>query len=169
MLCEKTAIHGSWFEARWTTAFCALALVLCCAACSRTVELTPLTPRDIAESGTLVLDAPRQTVFGACVLALRKQGYAIDVAEPETGLVVTMRRRERESPPGRPIYREYIVEVKDLPGGRAQVEVWPSVTEADTRMGNRPYTAPAWDLDEERAAWTRLFEDVRGIVERASP
>ena len=106
----------------------------------------------------------------ACVLALRNQGYAIDAAEPETGLVVTFRRPvEQGSGPGARLFRAYILEVKATAGGRARVSAWPAVSEADVARGNRPYTAAAWEMDEERAAWARLFEDIRGLVERASP
>lgn len=147
-----------------------LAFVLVCGGCGRAVELTPLTPGDIAESGTLVIDAPRQTVLDACVLALRKQGYVIDAAEPVTGLVVTQRRPEpRDARSGDDLFRSYVVEVKDMLGGKVEVSAWPAVSEAEISKGNRPYRARAWDLDEERAAWARLFEDVRGIAERASP
>lgn len=148
----------------------ATALVLACAGCGAGAELAPLTPEDVAESGTLMLDAPRQTVLDACVLALRKAGYAIDVARPETGLVVTMRRLVPDAgSSGRGLYRAYVLEVKDSPGGGARVSAWPAVSEHEVARGNRPFEAPAWDLDEERAAWARLFEDVRGIAEKASP
>lgn len=171
MLWRRVDIHVGRSRTRWAAVSRALtlALVLACGACRSAAELTPLTPGDIAESGTLVLEAPRQTALEACVLALRKQGYAIDVADPKTGLLVTQRRAEPESSPGMRLFRSYVVEVKDMPGGRVQVSAWPSVSEADIARGNRPFTALAWDLDEERAAWTRLFEDVHGILERASP
>ncbi len=174
MLCKQDGVHGSWPLARGAGAFSilplALVLALSCGACGGGTALTPLTPKDIAESGTLVLDAPKQTVLGACVLALRKQGYAIDVAEPETGLVVTFRRpAERGSRSGERLFRAYILEVKSVPGDRARVSAWPAVSEADVSRGNRVYAAPAWEMDEERAAWARLFGDIRGIVERASP
>ncbi len=172
MLRMQNGVYGSWPLARGVGVFSmlALALALWCGACGGGTELTPLTPKDITESGTLVIDAPRQTVLDACVLALRKQGYAIDAAEPETGLVVTFRRPgEQGSRPGARLFRAYIVEVKATAGGRARVSAWPAVSEADVARGNRPYTAPAWEMDEERASWARLFEDIRGIVERASP
>jgi hypothetical protein len=44
-----------------------------------------------------------------------------------------------------------------------------AVPAADLHRGTRRFTMPAWDLAEEHAAWTRPFEDVRGIVERALP
>ena len=172
MLWKRNGVHGTWSKARGAQALpsLTLALALSCGACGGGTKLTPLTPEDVAESGTLVLDAPRQTVLDACVLALRKQGYAIDAAEPETGLVVTFRRpAEQGSRPGARLFRAYVLEVKSVPGDRARVSAWPAVSEADIARGNRPYTAPAWELDEERAAWARLFEDIRGLVERASP
>ncbi len=172
MLWKKSGMYGSWPLARRAEALplLALALALSCGACGGGAELTPLTPKDIAESGTLVLDAPRQTVLDACVRALRKQGYAIDAAEPETGLVVTFRRpADQGSRPGARMFRAYILEVKRVQGDRARVSAWPAVSEADVARGNRPYTAAAWEMDQERAAWTRLFEDIRAIVERASP
>lgn len=174
MLCEKSTIHGSRLDCRRATASLArtlaLALLLLCGACAGAPELAPLTPGDIAENGTLVLDAPRQTVLDACVLALRKQGYAIDAVGPDSGLVITVRRpAKQQSSSGARLFRAYVVEVTALPGGRVQVSAWPSVTEADVARGNRRFAAPGWDLDEERAAWAQLFEDVRGIVERASP
>ena len=172
MLGKRNFVFGSWPLARGAEvlSMLMLAIALSCSACGGVTELTPLTPEDIAGSGTLVLDAPRRTVIDACVLALRKQGYAIDAAEPETGLVVTFRRPvEQGSEPGARLFRAYIVEVKATEGGRALVSAWPAVSEADVARGNRPYTAAAWAMDEERAAWARLFEDIRGIVERASP
>ncbi len=170
MLRKRIDVFGRWTKARGAKALSMLTLALACGACGGGAALLPLTPEDIAESGTLVVDAPRQTVLDACVLALRKQGYAIDAAEPETGLVVTFRRPvEQGAEPGARLFRAYIVEVKATEGGRAQVSAWPAVSEADVARGNRPYTAAAWAMDEERAAWARLFEDIRGIVERASP
>ena len=78
MLWKRISIHGRRAKVCWIAASLTLALVLLCGACGGGAELTPLTPKDIAESGTLVLEAPRQTVLDACVLALRKQGYAIE-------------------------------------------------------------------------------------------
>ncbi len=174
MLWKKNDVHGSWPLARRAAAFPILTLVLMlalsCGACGGGPRLTPLTPEDIAESGTVVLDAPQHAVLDASVLALQKQGYAIDAADPGTGLVVTFRRPvEQGSQPGARLFRAYILEVKSMPGDRARVSAWPAVSEADVARGNRPYTAAAWEMDEERAAWARLFEDIRGLVERASP
>ncbi len=174
MLWKQDGVHGSWSKARRLEAFwiltLALALALACGACGGGTALTPLTPEDIAESGTLVLDAPQHAVLDASVLALQKQGYAIDAADLGTGLVVTFRRPvEPGSQPGARLFRAYILEVKSVQGDRVRVSAWPAVSEADVARGNRPYTAAAWEMDEERAAWARLFEDIRGLVERASP
>ena len=103
-------------------------------------------------------------------VARRPTGEAWQVANAETGLVTTMPRPEQhESPSGVRLSRLYIVEVNNLPGGQVEVLALPSVTETDMPGRRRLFTAPRWDLDEERAAWTRLFDDVRAIVERASP
>lgn len=159
---------GQKRRARWASVpmWLAPALWLPCIACGVRTELTPLSSGEIHDNGTLTLLAPRQTVLEACVLALRKQGFAIDIAEPGTGLVVTM--REPEAPPGTGLFRAYVVEVQDLPGGQVQVSAWPAVSKPDMAGGARPYTARAWDVGHEREAWARLFEDVQGIVEKAS-
>lgn len=168
----RNRAHEAWRSLSGTTLrrwMLILALVPVCGGCETNPGWTPLTPADIADHGTVVLEAPRQTVLEACVLALRKQGYAIDAAEPDTGLIVTARRAEPGSPPEARLFRAYVVEVKDSGAGRARVSAWPAVSEAGAARGTRRYTARAWDLDGERAAWTRLFEDVRAIVEKASP
>jgi hypothetical protein len=147
-----------------------LVLALSCGACAKAPALTPLTARDVAESGTAAFDAPRLTVLNACALALRKQGYAIDIADPDTGLVVTLRSPSSlRSPSGARLFRAYVLKVTARRSGRVEVVAWPAVSEADVHRGTRRFTVPAWELAEEHAAWTRFFEDVRCIVERASP
>ena len=147
-----------------------LPAVLLCTACGGAVQWAPMSAAEVAERGTLVLAAPRQTVLDACVLALRKQGYTVDAAEPETGLVVTARRAAPESgAPEHGLHRAYVLEVKSAPNGGARVSAWPAISEADTARGVRRFEAPVWDLTDERASWSRLFEDIRAIVEKASP
>ncbi len=106
MLYAQDNVHGSRWKACGARAFPSLilALALSCGACGGGTRLAPLTPEDIAESGT----------------------------------------------------------------GRAQVSAWPAVSEADVARGNRPYTAAAWEMDEERAAlaWNRPRHDRRGRVPR---
>ena len=134
------------------------------------MKWAPLSAAEVAEKGTLVLAAPRRTVLDACGLALRKQGYSVDTAEPETGLVVTARRPAAPGgPSGVGPFRAYVLEVKDAPGGGARVSAWPAISEADTARGVRRFEAPVWDLSDQRASWSRLFEDIRAIVEKASP
>ena len=146
------------------------ALALLCTACGGSVKWAPLSAAEVADKGTLTLAAPRRTVLDACVLALRKQGYFVDAAEAETGLVVTGRRPAPAGEPSRrAAFRAYVLEVKEAPGGGARVSAWPAISEADAARGVRRFEAPVWDLSDERASWSRLFEDIRAIVERASP
>ena len=146
------------------------AVLLLCTACGGGVKWAPLSAAEMTERGTLVLAAPRRTVLDACVLALRKQGYTVDASEPETGLVVTSRRPAPEAGAvGHGLYRAYVLEVEDVPGGGARVSAWPAISEADTARGVRRFEAPVWDLSDQRASWSRLFEDIRAIVEKASP
>jgi hypothetical protein len=115
--------------ARRLTRALLLAVGLSCAACGNSPALTPLTARELAESGTAAFDAPRRTVLDACALALRKQGYAIDIADPDTGLVVTLRSpSEHRSPSGARMFRAYILEVKQPRSGRVEVVAWPAVS-----------------------------------------
>ena len=168
----SNGIHRRWRRDGWGRLGIVLVLAVApfFAACGGGVQWAPLSAAEMAERGTLVLAAPRQTVLDACVLALRKQGYTVDAAEPETGLVVTGRRPAPEAGAvGHGLYRAYVLEVKSALNGGARVSAWPAISEADTARGVRRFEAPVWDLSDERASWSRLFEDIRAIVEKASP
>lgn len=122
-----------------------------------------MTPQHVDEYGTVVFEAPPDTVFRACVLALQMSGQRVQVAEKSTGLVVTwpdaVAPLEIRPPHG------YVVEVRPSPGGRATVLATPTLLpdEDAIRRGTPP---PRWELDREREAWGRLFTDIRSLVDR---
>ena len=121
-----------------------------------------VTPRDVEEHGTAAFTEPRDTVFRACVLALRMSDQRIRVAEPSTGLIVTW--PDALAPPTARAAHGYLVEVIGLPDGRVQVVATP--TSADEATAQRELAPPPWELGRERAAWERFFADIQTLIER---
>lgn len=140
-----------------------LVLVLSCllAGCGGSAPAV-VSPRDVEEYGTAAFTEPRDTVFRACVLALRRSEQRIRVAEPSTGLIVTW--PDALAAPSARAAHGYLVEVIGLPDGRVQVVATP--TSADEAAAQREVAPPRWELGRERAAWERFFADVQSLIER---
>ena len=149
----------------------AIPLALALPGC-RSAKLVALTPEEVAEHGTVEIAAPRLAVFEACLQALLDEGYRIDIAEPGVGVVVTWPVRIKPDhglAPGEARFRAYVVLVHAAPNGKARVEAIPSPAEAGESASMQRSTAAAWDADLERAAWSRLFADVRSrLLDRPS-
>ncbi len=96
-------------------------------------------------------EAP-ETVFRACVLALQMAGHRIQVAERSAGLVIT--EPDRHLPPGRRPRHGYVVELRSSPAGRVTVAANPTAPKEPRQLAH------------ERAAWERIFADMRDIVDR---
>lgn len=149
---------------RWAATTVGLLVGLASGGCARP-QLGPLSPQEIAAHGTIEMSAPRDTVFGACILALRMEGYVIDVAEPVTGLVVTLFKRTAAGGDDASQGKRsagYVVQVRDLGEGRVRIVATPAAGEA---IDGSPADV-TWDLGHERTAWAQLFADVRMLVAR---
>ena len=139
-----------------------LAVLLSVAACGARAQVPALSPGHIEQHGTVTLSAPRATVIWACMVALGMSGFAIEVAEPETGLIVA-RRKEEADRAGGVHFRSYVVEVGAYQAGRVVVTMTPALSKRGP-AGSVPLET--WDLADEQQAWSRLFGDVRLILER---
>lgn len=123
-----------------------------------------VTPRHVEAYGTASFEAPREAVFRACLLALQMSGHRIAAAESSLGLVVTW-PDGRESP-GRKPRHGYVVELRGSPDGRVTVVATPG---AGDEHASLRHAAPRWwELGGERAAWERLFGDIRDLIERGT-
>jgi hypothetical protein len=125
----------------------------------------PLTPNDIASSGTARFEAPLSKVFNATQDALKSEGYEIATADESKHLIKTNRKLIRAvavgdqySAQATTISRQYVVKLESE-GKSTVVMAEPRVYQGDQDLS----AEPVWDLDSpagERALWSQLFKDI---------
>jgi len=126
----------------------------------------PMTPDEVAEHGTMHLDAPLAKVFTAAQGALKSEGYQVAIADPSKGLIKTNRKivrvvayGGRYSAQAVEITRQYVVTLRA--DGRGTVVVAePRVFQGDRDLSDKD----VWDLEGpmgERKLWTQLFRDLK--------
>jgi len=144
----------------WTFQGPLVATVMLLAGCGASIPAF-VTPQHVESYGTALFHGSSDTVFRACVLALRRSGHRIEAAERSTGIVVT-------GPDGRLVAEErprhgYVVQLRSSPDGRVTVVATPAA--ADEPACLQGGALPRRDLDRERAAWERLFADIRALMD----
>lgn len=129
-----------------------------------------LTQGEIGRSGSRQFSVPQDKAFYASVGALKVEGYDVDTADVEKGVIVTkpklVRASARTTPSGNvapaqfiEYQRRYRVTVVPQDGG-ARVIAEPSLAKGDRDISKDE----VWDLDGpdgEKAQWDNLFDDIK--------
>jgi hypothetical protein len=147
----------------------AVMLVAACgiAACAHS---RVLTPGEIGRSGSREFSAPPEKVFYASVGALKVEGYDVETADLERGVIVTKPKLVRASAQttsngglssGQFIeyQRRYRVTVS-AENGRTRVVAEPSLAKGERDISKDE----VWDLDGpngEKVLWNSLFDDIQ--------
>jgi hypothetical protein len=147
----------------WKALVALLALTLL-AACGLTGR--PMTPNEVAEHGTLRVNAPADRVFTAAQGALKSEGYQVAVADPSKGLIKTNRKMVRVVAQGGSysaqaieITRQYVVTLRS-DGAATVVTAEPRVFQGDRDLSDEA----VWDLEGpmgERKLWSQFFRDLK--------
>ena len=129
-----------------------------------------LTPGEIGRSGSRQFAASEDKVFYASVGALKVEGYDVETADVEKGVIITkpkvVRANARMTPNGSAsqaqfieYQRRYRVTVVPENGG-TRVIAEPSLAKGDRDISKDE----VWDLngpDGEKVQWDNLFDDIK--------
>jgi hypothetical protein len=129
-----------------------------------------LTPGEVGRSGSRQFPAPEDKVFYASVGALKVEGYDVETADVEKGVIVTKPKAVRVSArttssgnvaPAQFVeyQRRYRVTVVPQNGG-TRVIAEPSLAKGDRDISKEE----VWDLDGpdgEKVQWDNLFDDIK--------
>jgi hypothetical protein len=128
-----------------------------------------MTPQEIEAHGIMIVRAPPEKTFKACMEALKAVGYEIEVESPDKGLIITKRRSiMRDVPvtakgPELSYSRQYTVQIKSAGGGASRVTATPAMFENATDVSRKP----VWDLDStlgEHELWKQLFAKIEQLL-----
>jgi hypothetical protein len=148
-----------------------LAVVLvACSAVAACAHPQVLTPGEVGRSGSRQFPAPPDKVFYASVGALKAEGYDVESADVERGVIVTKPKLVRPSEssgqngglaPAQYVgyQRRYRITVSPGEGG-TRVVAEPSLAKGDRDISKDE----VWDLDGpngEKAQWDSLFDDIQ--------
>jgi hypothetical protein len=129
-----------------------------------------LTPGEVGRSGSRQFPIPEDKIFYASVGALKVEGYDVETADVEKGVIVTkpkVVRTVERNPAGGNLEPAHFVEYQrryrvtvSAENGVTRVVAEPSLAKGDRDVSKDE----VWDLDGpngEKAQWNNLFEDIQ--------
>jgi hypothetical protein len=139
-------------------------------------RIRPLPAEALATLGTATFEGSHETIYAACIAALRASGYSIAHEDRAAGMVFTATLPARTFPAAREgdiLLRRYEIQVTEAAGGSAQVTATPMLYDGrrargDTRVARARAFETAWTLAEEEAEWKRLFGAIRHELDVAA-
>jgi hypothetical protein len=124
-----------------------------------------MSPEEIQKHGVVMVRAPAEKAFRACVEALKQIGYEIEIEAPDKGLIVTKRKGlpDLSMAMNAAYSKQYTLEIHAA-GGASKVTATPAIFENDTDVSAKKRV---WDLEGplgERELWKQLFAKIEQLL-----